>query len=771
MKYPRLAHRLGLVFVAALACEPPPAVAPANATPPPPPVAAPAPVPGPPVVDRELLRVMADTRGFTRGSPSRATVTPDGRAVLFLRSAPTDTKQSLYEMDVATGAVRQVLTPESLDQGPEHLSAEERARRERMRVTASGFTGFELSRDGATVLVTLSGRLYALDRAGGRGRAIDTGKGAVLDPHLSPDGKLVAFVEDDDVRVVSVQGAGAKPRAITHGGTEDHPHGLADFAASEELARYRGFWWSPDSRSILFEDSDASALPRFVIADPGRPETPATRVPYPRAGTANAVLRFGIASASGTGAVTWIDWDRAAMPYVPGVFWNEGAPPCLVTLDRLQKNEAMLVVDVKTGKTREAMHEHDDAWVNGDGGGYSSSASARWLPDGSAFLWWSERDGDGRLGLVPAHDPSGVKWLTPAGTQVIALLDLDAKRRVAIVETTRDALHFEVDAVPLDGGPITTVAKRDDGSVHGRFDGTHDFFVATETSLEGMPSVAVRSVDGRLTREVPTVAIVPPTSSMPHYELADVGPDRVHVAIVRPRSYVAGARYPLIDDAYAGPHARVVAPDASRMLMAQWMADATGAIVVAMDTKGTPSRGRAWERAIAGKLGQVPLDGHVATIRALAATHPEIDGSRVGVYGWSFGGYFAALAALLRPDVYSAAVAGAPVTDWRNYDTAYTERYMGLPDANAAAYDSQSAIVAARAVRPDHEASLLVIQGTADDNVYFFNSLQLVDALAKAGRSFRFMPLLGQTHQVASPDANFTRWLATAEALSRGLAR
>jgi dipeptidyl-peptidase-4 len=206
------------------------------------------------------------------------------------------------------------------------------------------------------------------------------------------------------------------------------------------------------------------------------------------------------------------------------------------------------------------------------------------------------------------------------------------------------------------------------------------------------------------------------------------------------------------------------------MLFNQWMADATGAIVVVIDAKGTPGRGRAWERALAGKLADVPIDGHVQAIQALIAAHPEIDGSRVGVFGWSFGGYFSALAVLRRPDVYKAAVAIAPVTDWHNYDTAYTERYLGLPKDQVAAYDASSLLVAA-AVQPapGPQPTLLIAHGTADDNVYFFNSLQLVDALAKAGRSFRFLPFMGQTHQFASAEAHAAVWSAATQALQKGL--
>jgi dipeptidyl-peptidase 4 len=747
-----------------LACEAPAPAAPTNATSAPASTAAVAsiapPAPAPPVIDRDFLRLYAESRRFSRGAPRQATITTDGTAVLFLRSEPRDARQSLYEMDLATGTARLVLSPESLDQGPEHLTAEERARRERMRITANGFTAFELSKDGRTLVVTLSGKLYAVDRASGNAHVIETGKGAVIDPHLSPDGKLVAFVQDDDVHVAAVDGH-RRPRALTRGGKEDRPHGLADFAASEELGRYRGFWWSPDSQSILYEEWDGTALEHFTIADPGRPDRPADRVAYPRAGTTNAVLRFGIVGATSPGATTWIDWDRAKMPYVPAVVWDEGAPPCLTVVDRLQKNEALLVVDPRTGKTREAMREHDDAWLNTEGEG-----QVRWLRDGSGFLWWSDRDGDARVAIVSAKD-SSVRWLTPGGVQVASILDLDSARRTATVETTRDGLHYEVTRVSLDGGEPTTLARIDDGEVRGHFDGSHDVFLTQEGSLSGVHRLMVRSVDGKISREVPSVAAPAPVT---HVEMEEVGPDAMHVALVRPHAYVQGARYPLIDAAYAGPHVQVVGLDARAMLFAQWMADATGAIVFSVDAKGTPCRGRAWERALAGKLGDVPLDGHVQVVKALVATHPEIDGTRVGVYGGSFGGYFALLAALRRPDVFTAAVALAPVTDWRNYDTAYTERYLGLPADQAAAYDASSVVLAAAAPpAPGPQPTILIAHGTADDNVYFFNSLQLVDALAKSGRPFRFLPLMGQTHQFASPEAQVAVWSAAAETLQKGL--
>ncbi len=229
--------------------------------------------------------------------------------------------------------------------------------------------------------------------------------------------------------------------------------------------------------------------------------------------------------------------------------------------------------------------------------------------------------------------------------------------------------------VSLDGGDAAPIAHLEGGSVRAAFeDGVHDVFFARESSLTTAPRLVVRSTERGVLGEVPSVAERRP---LPNVALTMAGPDGAHVGIVRPHGYIEGARYAVIDAAYGGPGHEVVEADGSRWLLAQWMADATGAIVVAIDANGTPGRGRAWERAIAGKLADVPLQGHDAALQALAASHPEMDGSRMGVYGWSFGGYFSALAALRRPDVFRAAAAIAPVTEWRNYDTAYTERYLG----------------------------------------------------------------------------------------------
>ena len=244
-----------------------------------------------------------------------------------------------------------------------------------------------------------------------------------------------------------------------------------------------------------------------------------------------------------------------------------------------------------------------------------------------------------------------------------------------------------------------------------------------------------------------------------------MGPDGYRVAVVRPHGFVAKHRYPVIDAAYGGPGYLVAVADAFKFIRAQIVADATSSIVVAIDARGTPFRDRAWERSLAGKFGSVPVQGHIEALRALAAEMPEIDLSRVGVYGWSFGGYFAVDAILTHPEIYDVGVAGAPPSDWHDYDTAYTERYLGVPhDAKTeAAYAQSSLLEMAR--KTTLPRPLLLMHGTADDNVYFSHSLLLAESLARADRPFTFIPLLGQTHLVADPARQLLTWKETVEFL------
>jgi dipeptidyl-peptidase-4 len=710
-------------------------------------------------VDPEFSRAFASTRGFRLGAPTRMTPTADGKLVFFLRASARDSRQSLWEADVAAGRVKELLTPEAVAKGPETLTAAERARRERLRINTTGFTSFEATDTGARILVTLSGRLFLLTRATGAVMELPTAPG-VTDPHLSRSGDRVAYVRGNDLYALSLEGDVGKAHevAVTRNGTDLVTHGSAEFIAQEELDRSRGFWWSPDGRDILWEEANNAEVEELGIFDAAHPEKTPDKARYPRPGKKNARLRFAIGRSDGSGPTRFVKWDAEAFPYVATVVWDRFGPPTMYVLDRAQRHGLLLAIDPKTGATTTLVDERDDAWLNVD------ASVPRWIAGGHAFLWSSEKSGAWELEL---HDAEGKPLQTIATKDrgYAELLAVDEEKRAVYIDASPEPSEPRVLSLPLGKGEAVVIAAVPGGSARARFGEMGGTFATIEASRSTMPRYAVRTSAGQRF-ELPSVAEAPP--SIPDVEILHVGADATRVGVVRPRGFDAARKYPVIDAAYGGPGFDVVVADASKWIRAQWMADVTQSIVVGIDARGTPGRGRAWERPLRGKLGIVPLEGHIRALRELARTMPSLDLDHVGIYGWSFGGYLAALAVMARPDFYDVAVAGAPPADWRDYDTCYTERYLGMPDADAAAYDEAS-LLSWAAKKGAHPGALLLVHGTADDNVYFANSLKLADALGRAGHRFEFLPVAGVTHQLYAPDTSAPVWTKAAEFLREGL--
>ena len=716
--------------------------------------------------DDHFLRDYAETRGFMLGRPVNATPTPDGKTVLFLRAkSGREPSQELYAFDVASGQTRRLLSPEDALKGAsEKLSPEEKARRERQRISVGGFTAFSISKDSALVLLSLSGKLYVFSLADASVRELATGVGTIVDPKFSPDSKGVAYVRDYDVYIFDL--ATNKERAVTTGGTETVSHGLAEFVAQEEMARFSGYWWSPDSKRIVYQESDASKVESWYVADPAQPGNAPERVFYPRPGKANVSVRLGVIPVDADGApTTWLEWDHTHYPYMGKVTWTEHGPLTLTVLSRDQTDLALLKADLDTGKTTPLLIEHDDAWVN------LPLDVPVWLSEenGGGFLWASEREGRRDLERRQNDGQPGKELSVPLTDNTHEALD-------AIFQSLVSAVGGRIYAVCNRRNPKFTrlgFAKLNDpldykdrdefdrlspqfGMVQANFGECQTVFAVQEQTLEEMPRTFVRRVsDGGLVGELPSIAIKPPFVPDATSDRLATDPENwvnscFYSMTIRPRDFHEDAKkkYPVIVDVYGGPGHQQVVASMRPYLLDQWLAD-QGFIVVAIDGRGTPGRGRDWERAIAGHFGSVPLDDQVEALKLLGAKHPEMDMDRVGITGWSFGGYMAALAVLRRPDVFKAAVAGAPVTDWADYDTCYTERYLGVPGAGRwpDAYKEGSLLTYA-----DHlTRPLLLIHGTADDNVYFRHSLNLVNALFRAGQPVDFLPLSSFTHMVPDP--------------------
>jgi dipeptidyl-peptidase-4 len=705
--------------------------------------------------DLAFLRDLAQTRSFQLGLPGSVRLTPDGATVLFLRGGARSRELRLYAFEVKTGQVRELITPEQVLGGrPEELSAAEKAQRERMRVSTAGFTSYDLSHDGTQVLVSLGGHAWAVPLAGGQARAV-AGPGPkgepIFDASLSPDGKHVAFVRGDELWVAPTTGAGAA-RQLTFGATGTVTHGQAEFVAQEELDRFHGYWWSPDSKSLLYEEVDSAGVEQLFLEDPADLFRPPTQMAYPRPGKANVKTRFGVVPAAG-GKTTWIHIDPAHYEYVSRVDWATSAPPTLLLLTRDQKDLALVAADPRTGATHELLREHDDDWlnVNPPRGGQGPGRDYRWLPDGSAFLWSTEARGSWQLEL---RDKGGrlLRELTPPGFGYAGLQGLDAEAGTAFAGRAAEPIDTQIYEVPLAGGeprPLTQGPAQHAG-VFARESRAR---AIAETPRAGQPIWRVYRADGTLSGELPSIAEKPPFSV--DLTLRKVSAEGFWTATIKPHGFDPSRKYPVIVQVYGGPHARMVHAQETAYLTAQWIAD-HGYIVVAADGRGTPGRGRAWERAIRDRFAEVPLADQVAALQALAAQEPAMDLSRVGILGHSFGGFLSALAVLRRPDVFSAAVAGAPVVEWRSYDTCYTERYLGVPPpaGKSQAYEANGLVPYAAALsRP-----LLIVHGTADDNVHFSESLLLADALFRAGRPYEFLPMRAQTHMFYEPELMVRYW-------------
>jgi dipeptidyl-peptidase-4 len=686
--------------------------------------------------DLRYFRELVETRNYSLGQPVSPQLTPDGKAVVFLRGGPRDPVLRLYEFTIADGSLREILTPEKLLQGAEEkLTPEERSRRERERQSLRGFTSFELSKDGNKLLVALSGRLYFVARVDGHVTELPGTNW--IDPHFSPDGHAVAAVTGGELHVIEIRTM--QDLAVTSGATETIQHGTAEFVAQEEMDRHEGFWWSPNSKWIAFQETDNTGVETRFIADPLHPEAPPAKNFYPRAGTANARVRLGIVARTG-GETHWLDWDREKYPYLTRVVGKElAAPLSIVVQSRSQQEELVLAFNGTTRATRELLREKDAAWINLD-----QKPMPVWLKDGKQFLWTTERNGAWQVELHSA-DGALVRAVTPPDFQLEELLDVNETDRSIIVSGGPDPRERHLYRFSLEEKGQPQQLTKEPGRHLGVFGDNKETFLHRFDLLDGRSGwEVVRSADGKQVATLPSVAERP--SALPNVELLRTeGARPLDAAIVRPRAFKKGQRYPVILDVYAGPHHKQVLAQPDRYMIDQWMAD-RGYIVVLLDGRGTPGHGRDWERAIRGNLIKAPLEDQIAGLEALAKREPAMDLKRVGVVGWSFGGYFSAMAAMQKPDIFRCAVVGAPVVTWENYDTFYTERYLGLPSENPDAYRDSNVLTYAK----DLARPILLIHGLTDDNVYAQHSMQLADALFNAGKSFNFVPLLG-THMVSEP--------------------
>jgi dipeptidyl-peptidase 4 len=699
-------------------------------------------------------RQEARTRRFTLGAPRAFRVSPDGARVVYLRTnSGTDPVTCLWVLDVGTGQERLVADPRTLT-GAEDLPPEERARRERVRELAGGIVAYATDEQVRLAVFALSGRVYAVpltgDDASPREVATQT---PALDPRPGPTGRRLAYVCQGALRVTGLAD-GTEDRVLADPeGAAGVTFGLAEFIAAEEMGRQRGYWWAPDGSALLITRVDETPVTRWHIADPANPERKPAEVAYPAAGTPNADVSLLLVALDGT--ITELDTGSDAFPYVVTVRWQRGHDPLVVVQSRDQRRMRLLAVDPATGKTGVLREDSDPRWLE------IVPGIPAWTSDGR-IVWTQDSADTRRLVLITpgAVNERDAEPVTPPGLQVAGVLDVDG-----------DTVLFQASAEPTEIAlwshgrqGLRRVGEADGVTGGARAGGTT---VVTSRSLDAdgvtvrverdAPLLLPRTGGSRSPSPLaqpPTFAAIAslaerPALPAPRPELVSAGPREIRTAVLFPSWHERGqGRLPVLMLPYGGPHGQRVVKARGAYLTPQWFAEQGFAVVIA-DGRGTPSRGPAWERAVAGDLAGPVLDDQVDALHDAAGRFADLDTGRVGIAGWSFGGYLAALAVLRRPDVFHAAVAGAPVTDWRLYDTHYTERYLGLPSDDSEAYDRCSLISLTERAGVTPHRPLLLIHGLADDNVVVAHTLRLSAALLAVGYPHAVLPLSGITHMAS----------------------
>jgi dipeptidyl-peptidase 4 len=676
-------------------------------------------------------RQRARTQRFTLGEPRTISICADGARVLFLRAAAgDDARTGLWVLDLPDGEERVVVDPAS----DTDLPAAERMRRERVREGASGVVSYAADDAGQVAAFALGGRLHVVGVDSGDLRELGEAT-ACFDPRPDPTGRWVAYVDGRDLRVVEVDGNA--DRVLAGESQETVSWGRAEFVAAEEMERYRGFWWAPDGDSLLVARVDEAPVRQWWIADPAHPDRSPAPVRYPAAGTANAEVSLWWVGLDGERRE--IGWDRDRFPYLGRVSWSGEGAPLVTVVSRDQQIVAMLRVETATGQTEVVCQDTDAAWVD------LFSGVPLWL--GEQVVRIATVDGSNRLFV-------GDVAVTPPELYVRAVAGVDGD---GVVLTGSDDNPTQVAVYRWSEAGLECLTPAP---------GVHRAVVGGGTTIISSASL---ETDGTRTvihtstaRDLASYAIV--SSLQPSVRMLELGPRNLAAGLVLPRDHAPGTPLPVLMDPYGGPHAQRVLSARSAWLEPQWLAD-QGFAVLVVDGRGTPGRDPGWEREVYLDFATPILADQVDALQAAAELEPDLDLSRVGMRGWSFGGWLSALAVLRRPDVFKVAIAGAPVTDYALYDTFYTERYLGTPQDNPEVYRHNSLLDDA----PSLSRPLLIIHGLADDNVVAAHTLRFSQRLTESGRPHSVLPLTGVTHMTPQEAVAENLLLLQVEFLQRHL--
>ncbi|WP_114241895.1 S9 family peptidase [Dyella sp. C9] len=703
----------------------------------------------PTMAEKLTIERIFDGGSLAGPAPRGLQISPDGSRVPFLRARPDDQFQlDLWEYQLKDNKTRLLVDSKKLEPNGEQLSDAEKARRERERTAGlHGILSYQWSPDGKQLLFPINGKLYvyALATPDAAPRQLDAGEN-VIDPKISPKGHYVSFVRDQNLWVIDL--SSGESHQLTHDGGGTVHNGEAEFVAQEEMDRSEGYWWAPDDSAIAFERYDEARVQVTKRTELYADHTDVIDQRYPAAGTPNVAVKLGLVSPTG-GPPRWIALGKDSDIYLTRVNWVPDARH--LTYQRMPRNQQQLdlrLVDVKTLAQRTLLSETSNNWIN-------LNNDLSFLKDGKSFLWGSERSGyhhlylygiDGKL----RHAVSEGDW------PIDGLLAVNEHSGTVFVASNKDAVpERQVYALKIDGSNAKAPVRISQGA------GTHmaefapdgSFYVDTFSSIDTPPQVSVHKPDGSFLTWIEPNKLDDKHPFWPYRDslikpefgtLKAADGQTLYYRVYKPAGFDPTKKYPVFDTYYGGPSAQLVT-NAWGDYFNQYMAN-QGFVVFTLDNRGMARRGHAFETPIYQQLGAAEVDDQLAGIQWLKS-QPWVDGRHIGVFGWSYGGYMTTMMLAKASDQLAGGVAVAPVTNWRLYDTFYTERYLGRPQDNDAGYTRSSPL----AWLDGLTSKLYLVHGMADDNVLFLNSTELMAELQKRGTQFQFMAYPGAKHGLNLP--------------------
>lgn len=688
-------------------------------------------------------------------SLSQVKLSPAGDRVTFIQGRENDrTLMDLWEYHIEDDISRVLVRADDVMADEGELSIEEKARRERARIAdLRGIVDYQWSSDGRFLLFPLGGNIFVLDLAQTPSVVKQiTNSGAFdTDPQISPDGRLVAFIRDQNLWVAKLDTTEAK--ALTQDGGDVIKNGMAEFIAQEEMGRDTGFWWSPMGDAIAFLRVDESPIAVTQRYEVNADQIEMVEQRYPYAGTDNVTYQLGVVQVTWDSTqsqeTAWIDLGPEADIYIPRVDWlPDGQSLSYQHQSRDQKRLELVRHDLTTSKQTTLVIETSETWINLHDDLY-------FLADGSGLIWSSERTGYNHLYLYQFSNQQ-LRPLTEGAWAVDSLAGVDEDLGLvyftaAYPDPTEKQL-YRTSLMTQSPEVVTQISKRQ---------GWHDIvmdrnakvYVDRYSNVNQPPQLSLHRVDGERLAWLVANHI---DQDHPYWPYRDqhrggefgvlVGPEaqQLHYRMITPPNFNPETQYPVFVHVYGGPTSRLATNQWSRRaLIDQYMAQ-KGYIVFTLDNRGIVRQGKEFQDAAYQRLGRIEMIDQMVGVDWLRSQR-FVDPDRIGIFGWSYGGYLALMAVGQYPGEFAASVTVAPVTDWRLYDTHYTERYMGIPDTDKAVYDEGNVLSYAHQISDP----LLLIHGMADDNVLFTHSTMLMQLLQDQAIDFELMTYPGEKHAIS----------------------